>query len=59
MKVLFFSGGASPTPGEIFLTDDNADDIHTGTLVTPGTDGDSFGEYKYFNTRGGTPNSGV
>lgn len=57
VKVLFFSGGASPTPGEIFLTDDDADDIYTGTLVATGAENDPFGEYKYFNTAG-TPNGG-
>ena len=49
VKVLFFAGLASPTPGEIYLTDGDANKIYTGTLVAEGTEGDSFGEYKYFN----------
>ena len=58
VKVLFFSGAASPTPGEIYLTDGDANQIYTGTLVAVGTEGASFGEYKYFNTAGGAPNGG-
>jgi hypothetical protein len=57
VKVLFFSGVASPMPGEIFLTDDDANGIYTGTLLATGTEGDAFGTYKFVNTRG-TPNGG-
>ena len=57
VKVDFFSGLASPTPGEIYLTDDNADGIYTGTLVATGTAGDLFGTYKFLNTSG-SPNFG-
>ena len=58
VKVLFFSGVASPTPGEMFLTDFDANGIYTGTLVAEGTEGAPFGDYKYFNTAAGAPNSG-
>jgi hypothetical protein len=58
VKVLFFSGSASPIPGEIYLTDGDADQIYTGTVVAVGTEGASFGNYKYFNTAVGAPNFG-
>ncbi len=58
VRVLFFSGVASPTPGSIFLTDPDTDMVYSGTLVTTGAENDSFGTYKFFNTRSGAPNSG-
>jgi len=58
VKVLFFSGSASPTPGEIFLTDIDGDKIYTGDLMTEGTAAAAFGTYKFFNTKGGAPNGG-
>lgn len=58
VKVLFFSGSASPTPGSMFLTDPENDKIYSGTLVTTGTENDPFGTYKFFNTHSGAPNSG-
>lgn len=58
VKVLFFSGSASPLPGEVFLTDGDANQIYTGTVVAVGNGGNSFGDYKYFNTASGAPNGG-
>lgn len=58
VKVIFFSGVASPTPGEIFLTGPEPGNIYTGTLVTEGATAASFGNYKFFNTRFGAPNFG-
>ena len=57
VKVIFFSGVASPTPGEIFLTGPEPGNIYTGTLVTEGATAASFGNYKFFNTRFGAPNA--
>jgi hypothetical protein len=57
VKVLFFTGLASPLPGEITLEDPNSDGIYTGSLMATGAEGDFFGRYKFFNTRG-TPNFG-
>ncbi|MBC8127014.1 MAG: hypothetical protein H8M99_07710 [Gloeobacteraceae cyanobacterium ES-bin-144] len=58
VKVLFFSGSASPTPGEIFLTDTDTDQIYTGSLMVEGAEATAFGNYKFFNTKSGAPNSG-
>jgi len=58
VKVLFFTGSAAPTPGEIFLTDGDGDKIYTGELMTEGANAASFGNYKFFNTNGGAPNGG-
>ncbi len=58
VKVLFFSGLASTIPGEMFLTDDNADSIYTGSLMAEGAELAAFGNYKFFNTKAGAPNSG-
>jgi hypothetical protein len=57
VKVDFFSGLASPTPDEIYLTDEDNDKVYTGTLVATGTAGDLFGTYKFVNTSA-SPNSG-
>ncbi len=57
-KVLFFSGVASPTPGQLALTDPDADGIYTGSLAVSGAEGSAFGEYKFFNTKSGAPNFG-
>ncbi len=58
VKVLFFSGSASPTPGEIFLTDGDGDKIYTGDLMAEGVETANFGNYKFFNTKAGAPNGG-
>lgn len=57
VKVDFFTGLASPTPGEIYLTDEDNNKIYTGTLLATGTVSNLFGEYKFLNTRS-TPNFG-
>lgn len=58
VKVLFFSGSASPTPGEIFLTRVGTSNIYSGDLMTEGTETASFGNYKFYNTKAGAPNNG-
>ena len=57
-KVLFFTGVASPAPGQLILTDPDADGIYTGSLSVTGAEGSAFGQYKFFNTKPGAPNFG-
>ena len=58
VKVLFFTGSASPTPGEMFLTDGDGDKVYTGDLMVEGAELADFGNYKFYNTKAGAPNSG-
>jgi hypothetical protein len=57
VKTLFISGLAAP--GELILTDPDADGIYTGTLSSVvGALGTPFGEYRFFNTAPDAPNGG-
>jgi hypothetical protein len=58
VSVKFFSGIMNGQP-DLALTDLDDDGIYTGTLSNiAGPVGSAFGNYKFFNTTAGAPNSG-